>query len=293
MTARARFGTSSFSTRDWVGPFYPPGTKAADYLARYAEKLDTVEIDSTYYGIPRATTIEKWVRQTPESFLLAAKFPRDIVHGGKGAKPDRNVILVPERTDDIVEEFLDVMQGLGDKLGPLVLQFPFLADDVFPSREEFYDRLDRFLERLPDGFRYAVEVRNKGLMNATVAEICRNRGACLVLVDQAWMPHADEVMRRFDPVTTDYAYVRLLGDHKEMDKLTTTWDKEVVDRTPRLRRWAEVIGNLLQREIPVFTYVNNHYAGHAPATVRRLEQFLEDWLTEHQDAAWRPEETGN
>ena len=122
---RVRFGTSSFSTKDWVGPFYPPGTKSADYLAAYARRFDTVEVDSTYYGVPAHTTVERWRDRTPDDFLLSAKFPRDIVHGGKGARPDRDTILVPELAEPVRDEFLEAMAHMGDKLGPLVLQFPF------------------------------------------------------------------------------------------------------------------------------------------------------------------------
>src|SRR5206468_3839445 len=75
-----RFGTSSFSSEDWVGPFYPPGTAPGDFLRHYAHAFDTVEVDATYYAVPSARTVDGWVAKTPEGFLLAAKFPRSIVH---------------------------------------------------------------------------------------------------------------------------------------------------------------------------------------------------------------------
>ena len=71
-----RFGCSSFSSEDWVGPFYPQGTKPAEYLHLYAEHFDTVEIDSTYYGIPRHSMVDGWRAKTPDGFLISAKFPR-------------------------------------------------------------------------------------------------------------------------------------------------------------------------------------------------------------------------
>jgi len=272
-----------------VGPFYPPGTKAADYLASYAEHFDTVEVDSTYYGVPAATTVERWRDRTPDHFLLSAKFPRAIVHAGKGARPDRSSILVPELTNPVRDAFLETMSRMGEKLGPLVLQFPFLGKDVFPDPQEFLDRLDRFLGDLPRNFHYAVEVRNRDLVNRRVVEMCRRHGAAFTLVDQAWMPHGDEVLRRMDPVTAPFTYIRLLGDHKEMDKLTDTWDREVLDQTPRLTRWARLLADLLSREVPALVYVNNHYAGHAPATVRRLQALVRQALGDREDAAWTPE----
>ena len=277
-----RFGTSSFSTPDWVGAFYPRGTRPADFLRYYATQFNTVEVDATYYGVPPSSAIEKWRRVTPENFLISAKFPREIVHGGRGRVPDRDVLLSKEVLP-IRDEFVEVMRGLGPRLGPLLLQFPFFSKDVFPAAAEFWDRLDRFLNSMPKDIQVAVEVRNSELVNATASEICRSHGAGLVMVDQAWMPHGDEIPADVDPVTASFAYIRLLGDHKEMDKLTRTWEKEVVDRSPRLARWAEFLAAMLEREVPVLVYANNHYSGHAPATLRTLMTMVKRALSDKTD----------
>jgi uncharacterized protein YecE (DUF72 family) len=259
-----RFGTSSFSSTDWVGPFYPPGTRPGDFLRLYAERFDTVEIDSTYYAIPPLRTVDGWVSKTPEGFVVATKFPRSIVHGGERAATDAERDL-----------FLSTVERLGRRLGPLVLQFPFFGRDAFPSQEAFLERLDRFLERLPRGPSYAVEVRNPDWMNRPLRDLLARRGVAMVLVDQAWMPHGDEVERDLDPVTAGFAYVRLLGDRKEVEALTKTFDREVIDRGDRLARWAKVLARLAARGVRTFVYVNNHYAGHGPTTTRRLKDLFE------------------
>jgi uncharacterized protein YecE (DUF72 family) len=269
-----RIGTSSFSETDWVGPFYPPGTKPAEFLTHYATRFNTVEIDATYYAIPSVRTVEGWRHKTPPEFMIAAKFPRSIVHGGKGAKPDPNIILMPEATYSARNRFLEVMSLLGDRLGPLVLQFPYFSKAVFASPDLFMERLERFLNDLPQDFRYAVEIRNRNWLSEKFAEMLRNHDMALVLVDQAWMPHADQVEKMFDPVTTDFAYIRLLGDRKEIEAITESWDKEVIDRGERLERWAEVIARLVERRVETLIYVNNHYAGHAPTTAERLHDML-------------------
>ena len=79
-SALIRFGASSFSSKDWVGPFYPRGTAAADFLVHYATVFDTVECDATFYGIPARRTVEGWRAKTPEGFLLSSKLPREITH---------------------------------------------------------------------------------------------------------------------------------------------------------------------------------------------------------------------
>ena len=269
-----RIGTSSFSESDWVGPFYPPGTKPAEYLSYYAKRFNTVEIDATYYAIPSVNTVNGWRLKTPEGFLISAKFPRSIVHGGESARPDPDIVLRPDATYLARDKFLEVMSVLGDRLGPLVLQFPYFAKAVFPSRDLFLERLEAFLSDLPDGFRYAVEIRNRTWLTNDFAELLRSHNAGLVLVDQAWMPHADEVEKIFDPITTDFAYIRLLGDRKEIEAITKSWDKEVIDRGELLERWAEVVARLVEREVETLIYINNHYAGHAPTTAERLHDMI-------------------
>ncbi len=273
-----RFGTSSFSSEDWVGPFYPDGTKPAEFLGYYAKQFDTVEVDATYYAIPSARTVAGWAEKTPESFLISAKFPRSIVHGGEGATPDSKLILEPDVTYADRDRFLKVIAELGKRLGPLVLQFPYFSKKVFASREPFLERLDRFLTDLPEGFRYGVEIRNRTWLKSDFIEILRRHTVALVLVDQAWMPHGDEVEQLFDPVTSDFCYVRLLGDRQQIEAITKTWEKEVIDRDESLARWSAFLVRMMQRHIQTLVYINNHFAGHAPATLRKLKKLFEQDL---------------
>lgn len=274
--ALVRFGTSSFSEASWVGPFYPPGTKPADFLRCYARSFDTVEVDATYYARPSARTVDGWAERTPDGFLLSAKFPRSIVHGGEESRPDPARVLVRDAVAAECDGFLDTMRRLGRKLGPLVLQFPYFNRTAFASVEPFLERLDPFLAALPRDLAYGVEVRNKAWVTAAFRAVLARHGAILVLVDQAWMPHGDEVEQRFDPVTGPLAYVRLLGDREAIERVTKTWEREVLDPGPRLERWARLLVRLMDRGVKSLVYVNNHYAGHAPTTVRRLrDRFLE------------------
>ena len=277
-----RFGTSSFSSKDWIGPFYPRGTSPRDFLPFYATRFDTVEIDATYYAIPAPAIVESWSARTPPHFLFAAKFPREIVHGGMGPEPDPKRLLLPDTTYRARDAFLEVMRILGPRLGPLVLQFPFMSTHVFPHPEAFWERLDRFLYDLPRDLDIAVEIRNPDWIGAPVLQLCRDRRAALVLVDQSWMPHGDEVERDADPITAHFAYVRLLGDRHIIENVTTTWGKEVLDRRPRIDRWADLLARLMAREVPTFVYANNHYAGHAPATVERLKQAFRNKVEERR-----------
>lgn len=269
--APVRFGTSSFSWKDWVGPFYPPGTPPGAFLKEYARHFDTVEVDATYYAIPNARVVDGWGEKTPEGFLLCAKFPKEVVHGGTEARPDARRVLSPDATYEARDEFLDVMRRIQPRLGPLVLQFPYFNRSAFPSVGPFLERLDAFLRDLPrDGLRFAVEVRNAAWVRQGLRDVLERNDVSMVLVDQAWMPHGDEVEKRFDPVTAPPAYVRLLGDRTAIERITKTWEKEVVDHAPRLERWASLLVRMMDRGVRSLVFVNNHYAGHAPTTVRRL-----------------------
>jgi uncharacterized protein YecE (DUF72 family) len=88
------------------------------------------------------------------------------------------------------------------------------------------------------------------------------------------MPLPSELSERFDPITADWTYIRWLGDRKGIERITTTWNKTVIDRTNEISGWVDVCYETVRRGVRVFGYANNHYAGHAPATIR---QFRELW----------------
>jgi uncharacterized protein YecE (DUF72 family) len=95
-----------------------------------------------------------------------------------------------------------------------------------------------------------------------------------VLQDLSNMPGPVELAKTFDPITTDWTYIRWLGDRKGIEKVTTTWGKVVLDRTEALSGWVDYCYQTRKRGVTVYAYANNHYAGHGPATVAR---FLELW----------------
>lgn len=261
------YGTSSWSEPSWEGAFYPRGTLPGDFLAYYATQFSTVEADNTYYRIPSRSLVAGWEKKTPPGFILSAKFPRSIVHGGDEATPRADKILTPGPD---VEAFLEAMRGLGKKCGPLVLQFPYFNKKAFASPGPFFERLDEFLGTLPKDFRYGVELRNKTWISDPLLDILKKHRTALVLVDINYMPHPADW--KVDPITTDFTYIRLIGDRKAIEATTETWDKIVMDRTDQLRRWAEFIPGL-DVEL-AYIYANNHYAGHGPATIRELKELI-------------------
>lgn len=271
---RVRLGTSSWSEKGWVGPFYPAGTAPRDFLAYYATRFDCVEVDATYYAVPRREMVLGWARKVPAGFALAGKFPRSIVHAGAGPRPDGARVLAHDHVAADRDAFLEAMSLLGDRCGPLVLQFPYFARDAFAEVGPFLERLAAFLEALPAGFRYAVEVRNRAWIGAPLLGLLRERGVALVWADLPWVPHPDGWPADLDPVTADFGYVRLIGDRKVTDALTKTFDRIVVDRRDRLARWARFLEGVGARLSETFVFANNHFAGHGPATLAELATLL-------------------
>jgi uncharacterized protein YecE (DUF72 family) len=261
--AGLRIGTSAFTAAGWPGTFYPEGLPEREYLTFYATKFDTVEVDSTFYRTPSVSTVRGWDGKTPPGFLFAAKVPQIITH---------EKVLVDCDTE--FKQFVEVMDNLGDKLGPLLLQFGYFNKKAFVGVNDFLARLKPFLKKLPKDHRFAVEIRNKNWLVPQFVEALRERGVALALIDQSWMPRPSEWFEKFDPIIADFTYVRWLGDRKGIEQQTKVWDKIIVDRSGDLAEWVEVLKTVHKRKIQILAFANNHYAGYGPGTI---EQFRELW----------------
>ncbi len=170
------------------------------------------------------------------------------------------------------------MHLLGDKLGPMLLQFPKFDKWVLKGPDEFRSRLQSSCKRAADlnVGRFAVEVRNKDWLDARLKDLLREHNAALTLTDTSFMPRPWEMQGALDLVTADFAYVRWLGNRKGIEEQTTTWDKTVIDRQDDLKSWVVVLRGLVEdkRIRKIFAFANNHYAGHATAPVKL---FMDLW----------------
>jgi uncharacterized protein YecE (DUF72 family) len=267
-------GTQGFSYDGWNGLLYPPGTRPADRLALYARAFPLVEIDRTFYGSPRASEVDRWISQTPDTFRFTAKVPRQITHDARLQGPDALRQL---------EDFLKTITRLGDRLGAVVLQlgpgFQFPRDA---------DGLSRALQLLPTisppSLRVAVEFRHPSWIEAPDVE-ARLREARVAWIWNDWepgpnpwaaMPRAIDEPRAFRE-TADFAYLRLTGDHD----ITIDYQTITIDRGADLRRWAELISKWRENQMKngrtgdVFVLLNNHYSGSSPRSASALRQLLD------------------
>lgn len=243
-----RIGTAGFSYKDWLGNFYPQFCPAADFLRFYTSVFCTVEIDATFYRIPSAETVKKWSSQCRDEFIFTAKFPKGVTHQGE----------LPERLDTAAA-FMEVMRGLGDCLGPLLMQFPYSFKPVD------FELLARLVEAIPADLRIAVEVRNKTWLKVPeLFDLLKAKNIALVLIDHPWMP-------RREVATADFHYIRFLGDRKQIQDDFSYVRK---DREEDLGWWRDVIKRLTADGQELFAYFNNHYSGHSPTTARRMIELL-------------------
>jgi uncharacterized protein YecE (DUF72 family) len=268
-------GTSAFTANGWSGSFYPAGMKPNEYLSFYASKFRTVEIDSTYYGTPSESTVAAWYAKTPEDFLFAAKVPQIITHE-----------KVLADCDGEFGEFVDRMSGLREKLGPLLLQFPKFSKYEFKSSNEFIERLRTFLPKAPRQNRLVVEIRNPLWLNEKLLETLREHHVALALTDTSFMQRPWELKKPLDLITSDFAYVRWLGNRKQIETMTMSWDKTVVDRTDDLRHWVKLCRQIVaERKVKhLFLFGNNHYQGHGPDTIKTFWQLWGDTRTRSQES---------
>ncbi|MBD3403023.1 DUF72 domain-containing protein [candidate division GN15 bacterium] len=246
-SAKVRVGTSGFSYKDWLGNFYPNFCPDRDFLRFYASQFNTVEIDATFYRIPAPSTVERWVANTPQDFVFAAKFPRTVTHEGEDSS----------RVEE-AGRFLEVMRGLGDKLGPLLLQF------AYGFKPDQYPLLEKLVGVMPDDLQICVELRNKKWLTDDLYNLLKGKNIALCLIDHPWMP-------RLKVQTGPFQYLRFLGDRKKIES-DFSWVRD--DREEDLRYWREVIRGASQQGADVFVYINNHYTGHSPTTAKRLQELL-------------------
>jgi len=169
MTAsRLLAGASGYSFKEWKGIFYPEKIKPEAMLAWYAERLPTVEINNTFYQMPKAAVLENWARATPEDFRFAIKASRRITHLAR---------LKADAAADSVEFLYRNLATLGTKRGPVLFQLPpFLKKDL--------PRLSEFLRLLPDGHRAAFEFRNDSWFDDDVYDALKAAGAALCLSER-------------------------------------------------------------------------------------------------------------
>ena len=239
-------GTMGFSYKDWSGSFYPVEISSREFLSYYSQIFNVVEVDSTFYGTPRPEYVQRWAEQTPEGFQFCVKVPRAVTH-------DLGLL----NADYLLEEFLETMRLLGDKLGVILFQFPPSYHE--PEREN----LEKLLPGLPRDLRFAVEFRHPSwyAAEAKIADLLSRYEVCWAATQYPGLP---QDLHR----TAPFLYLRWIGRHGAFSQ----HDHERIDRTKDLQRWWEKIQADQAGLRAFYGFMNNDYAGFAPATANRFKR---------------------
>jgi uncharacterized protein YecE (DUF72 family) len=241
-------GTMGFSYKDWIGHFYPNDIVSKKYLEYYSQVFNSVEVDSTFYGIPKAQTINIWTSSVPDEFKFCVKVPRRITH-------DLGLINGKE----LMGEFLYMMSGFKEKLGVILLQFP-------PSfRSNQLSNLSQFLSDLPLDFRYAIEIRH--LSWYTEPQPFSHMLSDLKI---AWVASDFPNLPAQIVPTSSFIYIRWIGKHGSFSSYTS----EKIDRIQDLMKWWEKIQPVVDQSKEIFGFFNDDYSGFAPGTTLRFKNIV-------------------
>ena len=203
-----RLGAPAFRHRDWLGGLYPPGSDEAKWLGIYASKLDALELNSTFYGLPSESTLARWVAETPPEFRICPKLPRVISHE-----------LGSSELQARVASFVTRMELLGERLGPALCQLPESAGpDTLPQ-------LRAALDCFPDDFSLALEVRHagwfeRGALREDLVDWLEARGIASVITDVSGRRDASHAS-----LTSTIAFVRFVGEggHETDEPRVSQW----------------------------------------------------------------------
>jgi uncharacterized protein YecE (DUF72 family) len=239
MACDVRIGTSGWHYKHWLGPFYPADLPTSGMLGHYVRHFDTVEVNNTFYQLPPESSFDSWRRSTPSRFLFAVKASRFITHMKKLKEPEEGLARFNER-----------IVRLGPKLGPVLFQLP-------PRWKKNLERLEAFLDALPEGRRYTFEFREPSWFAPDVIDLLRSRNAALCIHEIAGF-HAPVEL------TADFTYVRLHGP--EARAYQGTYSDEV------LRSWAGRIAEWRPALRAIYVYFDNDQAGYAVRDALRLRE---------------------
>jgi uncharacterized protein YecE (DUF72 family) len=284
-----KIGTCSWKYPSWKGSVYDrdKAYRPDEFLADYARVFDTVEVDQWFWSLfpgsarlPEARTVKLYVRSVPENFKFTVKAPNalTLTHfyakrtaGAAAGKPNEHFF-----STTLLDRFLETLQPLGKKLGPVMFQFEYLNRQKMPSLQAFIERFGEFLDRAPKGIPFAVEVRNPNYLVPPFFAFLKERGLGFVYLEGYYMPPIGRVFEQSDPHTAAFQVVRLHGgDRAEIEKETgEVWDRIVAPKPEGLKAAAAIVRRNARRKVLTYLNLNNHYEGSAPLSAGRLLKLL-------------------
>lgn len=286
-----RIGTCSWKYDSWKGIIYDPKKKygSYDYLSDYAKYFNTVEIDQWFWSLfptgaklPDIEIVKIYSNSVPDDFLFTIKAPNSITlthHYAKQSSSYKHIANQPNQyflNIDLLKRFLETLQVMGNKLGPVMFQFEYLNRQKMPSLKAFIERLSVFFDHAPKEFDYVVEIRNPNYLKQSFFKFLKDMSISPILLEGYYMPAISKVTEELDISSDKPLIIRLMGpDRQKIEKLTDKkWDRIVAPKDESLNSVAYIVKENIGRGRQVIMNVNNHYEGCAVLTIDRLMDML-------------------
>jgi uncharacterized protein YecE (DUF72 family) len=256
----------------------------SNYLAEYARKYGCVEIDQWFWSLfgpdkvvlPQTKAVAEYAASVPETFRFGIKLPNalTLTHFHQAAKTDPLVPNPHFLSLDLLHSFLERLAPMRSKLGPMMLQFGYLNRQMFPSQTEFLDRLDAFVRQLPKGYTWCVESRNPNYLNEPYFSFLRDHGVAHVFEQGYYMPPVLGIYQKYADWLIETVVIRLHGPDRQgiEQKSGKDWSKISQPHDVELEGVVSVLKDIQTRKCQAWTFVNNHFEGCAPLTIRRIEE---------------------
>ncbi len=289
MPGTTRIGTCSWKYPSWKGLVYS-SAEPEDCLAEYARKYDTVEVDQWFWSLgkpdasgamkaalPRRSVAEGYAASVPGDFRFTVKCPNALTLSHAYARKGEPLAPNPRFLDAaFFEDFVGALGSMADKAGLYLFQFEYLNKEKMAGPAAFKEKLGAFLDALPRGLPYAVEIRNPRWMDAAWFDFLKKRGAAPVLLQGYWMEDVRAVAERAGAGIGETVCIRLHGEDREgMEERTgEDWSRIVRPKDEELGRVAGLLRQLRTWGKAVWLNVNNHYEGSAPLTIEKLRALL-------------------
>jgi len=256
--AEILIGTSGYSYHEWVGPVYPEGTKPADYLRCYSGLFSTVELNFSYYTMPKPENLSDMLIRGGDRLTFSVKANKALTHE-----------VIPSQWEGEAKNYMYAIEPLltAGRLEAVLFQFPY-SFNYIPENRTYLDKLLRYFNDVPK----AVEFRKADWFNTKVIEGMKARNVPLVSLDMPELPKLPPLM---DVVTAPIAYIRLHGRNKdawwgsnEHEKYNYLYDDS------EIQAWADRIQRITEQAKRVLVYYNNHPFGKAIRNAQTLEKLL-------------------
>jgi uncharacterized protein YecE (DUF72 family) len=257
--AKILVGTCGYGYNEWVGPVYPEGAKPSERLSLYAGFFRTVELDHTYYGMPKAANLEKMLAAGGPGLTFSIKAYRSLTHEIRLPSWEGDAKAYREAVEPVLR---------AGRLEAVLFQFP--PQFTYEADKRRY--LDRLLASFK-GVPAAVEFRTPEWYTNRVIEGMRERGVALVSLD---MPELKDLPPLMDAVTAPFSYIRLHGrngEHWHGSNEAARYDYLYLDR--ELEAWADRIKRITVQADRILVYFNNHARGQAVKNARTLVKILD------------------